>query len=459
MDRAAAELFLASLFFETTPERSEALRNAAKATRSWEGLPGALEGHGVLPLFLRNLTQAGIELPPTIAPVLEARAGAQREDDQRTRLAMTRFLAAAAREGAELTLVGRSALAYDLYPEMLRRLGALEMYVAPEHLARALRAAAEAGLLLAQEALPAWWYRRTGTRLPLTPSSAMLGALSLTCTLHHPSLLLTAREPEVLARRRRVAHEGHALFLLDPLDALLELALSVSTRAGESALVGGRRHLLEAASASPRALHLDQLLDLRTHVERRHAEFAPTAVLARAREWGAGPALRASLECVQMGLGFLPAAREWVRTVAHGLAGPARNADGQAAALFRPDPFERLPQWLRPSDAFLAARYGLPAGAAKRALQIARARHLAAVLGAGTVAGLGLPLALAERLLARKSRRAAWARAQTPQRLSDVNDAWKAAARAEQQKPITPRTISLPEPEEGVARFPDHYKG
>lgn len=458
MDRAAAELFLASLFFESTPERSEALRNAAISSGSWEGLCAALEGHGVLPLFLRNLAQAGIELPPALAPTLTARGGAQRDEDQRTRLTLTRFLAAAGRDGVELTLVGASALVYDLYPECVRRLGVLELFVAPEHLARALRAAETAGLLLDEVTLPPWWYRRTGTVLPLAPSSPMLGSLGLRSTLHHPSLLLTAREPEVLARRKRVAHEGHALFLLDPVDGLLELATSVALRTGETTLVSGRRHLLEAASRAPLALHLEHLLDLRTHIERRHTELAPANVLARAREWGAEPALRATLECIQMGLGFLPGAREWARQVLKGLAGATRSGPS-ASALFRPDPFERLPQWLRPSDAYLTTHFGLAPAPSARSLRLVRARHIAAVLAAGAVAGLGFPLALAARRLARNSRRAAWASAQTPQRMSDVNDAWKAAARVEQQKPITPRTISLPAREEGVARFPDHYRG
>jgi hypothetical protein len=43
--------------------------------------------------------------------------------------------------------------------------------------------------------------------------------------------------------------------------------------------------------------------------------------------------------------------------------------------------------------------------------------------------------------------------------MSDVNEAWRAAARVEQQKPIAPRTIALPPREEGALRFPDHYKG
>src|SRR5262245_39724451 len=460
MDRAAAELFLASLFAETTPERSEIVRNAAQAARNWEGLLPALEAHGVLGFFLRNLDQAGVELPPAAASSFRARLGEQQNDDQRARLGMQRFLAAVARERVEVTLVGSSALCFDLHPAGLRRLGELEVLVAPEHLGRALHAGEEAGLLRRESSLPAWWYRRTATALELAPSSSVLRPIRLRCTLHHPSLCLTAREPEVLARRRRLSHEGHPLFLLDPLDGLLELATRIASRAGEAVLVGGRRHLLAAACASDHPLRLDCLLDARTLIEARHAALPLPTVLARAKEWSAEPALRAVLECLQMGLGFLPGAREWVRSLLAGLATatPARAPGSLEPALFRPDPIERLPQWLWPPEAFFARRNGRgPRSAAE--LRLARARQVAGVLFAAMVAGLGFPLALLQRRAERSARRGAWARAQTPQRMSDVNEAWRAAARVEQQKPITPRTIALPPREEGAVRLPDHYKG
>ncbi|HEX6881819.1 MAG TPA: nucleotidyltransferase family protein [Planctomycetota bacterium] len=461
MDRAAAELFLASLFVESTPERHEALRNAAKGARSWEGLPESLAAHGVLGLFLANLAAAGIELPAALAPTLAARTGEQRGADQRARLGLARFLAAAGRQGVEVTLVGHSALCFELYPEPLRRLGELELHVAPEHLARALRAGEEAGFLLAEQALPAWWHRRTHTALTLAPASSFLLPLRLATRLHHPSLLLTAREPEVLARRRRVAHEGHALFLLEPLDGLLELSVALARRAGEALLVSGRRHLLDAAARGVHPLRLDLLLDLRTFLEARHGDLRASEVLARASEWSAQPALRAALECLQMGLGFLPGAREWSRQVAQGLAAAAPPAaNGSAPAQFRPDPVERLPQWLRPSDAFLARHQALPSGGGPRALRLARARHVAGVLGQCALAGAAFPLAVVARLLERERRRRLWADASTPQRMSDVNDAWRtAAARVEQQKPLRPRTIALPEDTERVAKYPDRYLG
>src|SRR6185436_14296328 len=191
MDRAAAELFLACLFVEVTPERQEALRNAAKGVRNWDGLQSAHEGHGVLSLFLRNLAQAEIELPPAIAPIFQARGGAQRDNDQRARLTLQRFLAAASRERIEVTLVGGSALFLDLYPEPLRSAGELELFVPPEHIGRALSAAEQAGLLLDESALPAWWYRRVQLALPLAPSSSMMRSVRVRSRLHHPSLLLT----------------------------------------------------------------------------------------------------------------------------------------------------------------------------------------------------------------------------------------------------------------------------
>jgi hypothetical protein len=460
MDRAAAELFLATLFTETTPERSEVVRNAAQAARNWEGLLPAVEGHGVLGLFLRNLDQAGVEIPPAVAPAFRARAGEQQIDDQRTRHGLQRFLAAAARERVEATLAGNSALCFDLHPPSMRRLGEPELLVAPEHLGRALQAGEEAGLLRPESSLPAWWFRRTATAIELVPSSPVLRPIRLRCTLHHPSLCLTVREPEVLARRRRVSHEGHPLFLLDPLDGLLELATRIASRAGETVLVGGRRHLLAAAGSSDHPLQLDCLLDVRTLVEARHATLPLTMVLARAKEWSAEPALRAVLDCLQMGLGLLPGAREWVRSLLAALAAatPARAPGSLGPALFRPDPIERLPQWIWPPDAFFARRDGAGSVPAT-VLRLARARQVFGVLGAAVVAGIGLPLALLQRRAERSARRSAWARAQTPQRMSDVNEAWRAAARVEQQKPIAPRTIALPPREEGALRFPDHYKG
>jgi hypothetical protein len=427
MDRATAELFLASLFVETTPERQEALRNAAKAVRNWDGLKESLEGHGLIGLFRANCAAAGLELPATVATAFEARAGHQRGADQRARLGLQRYLAAAGRERVEVTLVGSSALCFDLYDAPLRRLGELELHVAPEHLARALRAGEQAGFLLAEESLPAWWYARTMLDLPLAPASSYLQPLRLRARLHHPSLLLTSREPEILARRR---------------------------------LVTGRRHLLDAAGRGTHALRLDLLLDLRTFIEKHHARLRVTEVLSRAGEWSAEPALRAALECLQMGLGFLPEARDWARQVAQGVAAAAPpGAIGAAPAQFRPDPIERLPQWLRPSDPFLVRRHALPAGAPVRALRLARARHVAGVLGGCALAGAAFPLALLGRRLQRDLRRKQWEFAQSPQQMGDVSEAWRtAASRAEQQKPLAPKTIAL-DPESSVARYPDRYRG
>jgi hypothetical protein len=315
-------------------------------------------------------------------------------------------------------------------------------------LPRVLEAGEEAGLLRPESALPGWWYRRSGAAIELAPVSAVLRPIRLRCQLHHPSLCLTSREPEVLARRRRVLHEGHPVFVLDPVDAL-ELAITVAW-AGEATLVQGRRHPLYAAGRA-RTRCASTTLDLRTFIEARHREIAPGAMLARAREWSCEPALRACLECIQMGLGFPGGAREWAASLAQSLAAAAPSgARRLEPALFRPDPIERLPQWIWPTDAFLARRFALRTGTSVRELRSARVRHLLSVLGAGAFAAIGFPLALLLCRMERSARRQAWAKAQTPQRMSDVNDAWRAAARVEQMKPVTPRSIALPPREEGA---------
>ena len=455
MDRAAAELFLASLFVESTPERREALKNAAAGTKSFEGLVPALEHHGLLLLFQRNLAAAGVDAPPTLEAQLTARAGEQRHAALRARLTLQRFLAACARDGVEVTAIRGSALALDLYPEPLRTLRALELAVAPEHFTRAVRAAEVAGLVPSEGALPPWWYRRTHTTLELAPSSPHLTPIRLTAHLHHPSLQLAVREPELVARRRRLSIEGHALFALEPLDAFLELTVALASRAGADALTTGRRHLLQAATTPRAALDLAALVDLRTFVEQHHASLAPAAVVARAREWNAEAALRAVLECLTMGLGFLPAAREWTRAV----AGPLAATPAPNQAVFHPDPIERLPHWLRPGPTTLARRAHLAASPSPRALQLARTRHLSEAALHGLFALLAYPAALLARQLSRSTRAATLATLSDPSRQSDLAATFKTNARVDDMKPITPRTIALEPREESASKYPDHYRG
>jgi len=465
MDRAAAELFLASLFLEPTPERESALKNAVPAAANWEGLLPALEAHGVLVLFRRNLERAGVELPAAIAPLLQSRANQLADEAQRTWLTLQRLLQVCAREPLEITLVGDSAFAFDVYPERtLRRPGTLELLVRGRHFAAALRCAEQAGLLLAESSLPARWQRSMHTSVELVPCSPLLCGVRLRARLHHPSLLLTVKQDELLQRRRSLDLEGSSVFTLDPLDRLLDLAVQLATRAGETLLAAGRRTLLAAAGSAGHPLRLSWILDLHSEVERRHAGLSVAGLVERAKEWNAEAALKASLELAHTGLGFAPEAREWVRQVTRGLAGASSSeGHGRAASalpvLFRPDPIERLPLWLRPSEAFLVRYYGLAAGASPRRLRVARARHLAGILGQGAVTLVALPIGLLARRLARNRRRAAWEEAQAPQRIGDLNDAWRAAQRVEQQKAIAPRSVSLLPQEEGVQRLPDHYRG
>jgi len=455
MDRAAAELFLASSFVESTPERLAACKNAAANVKSFEGFVPALQHHGLVLLFQRNLGAAGVEPPPTLATQLTAGAGEARHAALRVRLTLQRFLAACAREGVEVTAIRGSALALGLYDEPLRTQRELELFVAPEHLARALRAAEVAGLAPAAGALPAWWYRHTHTTLPLRASSPHLVPVRLATRLHHPSLQLSVREPELVARRKRLSIEGHDLFVLDPLDALLELALHVASRAGQEPLTTGRRHLLTAVATSDAPLDPAELVDLRTFIERHHAAHPPAALVARAREWNAEAALCAVLECLTMGLGFLPAAREWTRAVAGPLAAAARPNP----AVFFPDPFERLPHWLRPDPTTLARCTPLAGTPSTQLLRLARARHLLRAGLLGLFALVAFPFALLARQLSRSTREATFTALSDPAKQSDLAAAFKTTARVDDMKPITPRAIALEPREESASKYPDHYRG
>jgi len=467
MDRAAVELFLAALYVEGTPERQEALRLAASAARNWEGLVSVLDGHGLLLLFLRNLDQAGLEIPHTLEASLQARAGQLRSEQQRARLTLKQFLQTAAYEGLEVTLVGGTALSFEPHALTdLRRPGPLELRVDQAHFSRALTVARQVGLLPGEASLPTWWHRLTRLPLRLLPTTPLLQEAELSTVLHHPSLLLTASTTDIDLRRGRLLVEGLAAQVLDPIDRLLDLSVRIATRAGAVLLQPGRSALAAASSSGNHPLRVGWVLDLAQEIERRHATHTVADVLARAQEWSAEPALCAALQCIQSGLGFSPPAREWARAVALGLARvPARvpprlpGATSSLVALFRPDPIERLPHWAGPSEDYLARRFDLDAQASLRDRRLARARHLADLATQGALAAALWPPALLARRLGRDSSRRAWAGATSPQRLSEIKDAWRAEVLLEKQKPLAPRTVSLPEPEEGRLRLPDRYLG
>lgn len=461
MDRAAAELLVASLFVDPSAERLAALKQRSAAVTNWDTLLNAAQGHGVVGLLRHNLDAAGVELPASIAPVLAARASEAGDAGQRARLALQQILSAAAVENLDVTLVGASSYAFDLYADRaLRRPGLLELHVRARDLRTALRAAEVAGLLPEPRSLPAWWYRGTALPLPLAPSSSLLCRARLHTRLHHPSLLLGVREAEVRERRKRFSHEGWSVHVLDPIDRVLDHAVRLAASAGDKLLLPGRRGLVEAASDPGHPLRLDLVLDLATAIERFLADLPVAAVLERARQWRAEAPLSAALQCLQSGLGFVAPARDWARSVAMDLArGPRGVAQPNALpATFRPDPIERLPLWARPTEDFLVRRYAIER-ATRPALARAQALHYATLLVQGTVALLGLPIALVQRWMDRGQRDEALARAQSPQRQTDVVDAWRASQRLEQQKAITPRTLALPPPEEGAQRYPDHYAG
>lgn len=453
MDRTASELCLATLFLQPTPERQVALGPLVQAVQDWGGLLDALEAHGVLGLFRRNLEAAGVELPANVSSALAPRAGRARDAGQRARLSLERITGHARGAGLDVTVRGEAVDLLELYEAAdLRSPGVLDLHAPARGLRALLGALPHAGFLTDPEALPSWWYRRLDLPVTLAPVSPFLSAVRVHGRWHHPSLLVAVTEATLDGRRRRVGAAGGDAAggprALDPLDHLLDVAVELAIQAGET-LRDGRRTLLNAAARPDRPLRLGRVLDLHTRVETRCAEIPVDALLERAREWNAEAPLQAALECLQTGLGLAPEAREWARRATLALA---RSASGvRHSPTFRPDAIERLPQWLRPEAGYLTRRHGsVSRGRVRHGLELARQ---------GAVAGLGWPIAWLQRRLERDRNRAAWEEAQRPDKLADVTAAWRAAQRVEEQSPIRPRTLSLPVRDPDENRLPDHYAG
>lgn len=448
LDRSAAELVLATLFLEPSPERLESLRKAVGAVRSYGGFLQTLEAHGVLGTAARNLELVGVELPPIVGPDLEQRAAELREGQRRARLTLQRFLQAAGRAEIEVTLLEESALQRD--PDSsLHNAGPLDLLVSRKHLAAAARAGAAVGLALGEGVLPIWWHLFARSPLWLASGSPLLCPVRLRGHLHHPSQLLTVELEELFRRRRRAEFEGLPVYTLDPADRLLYLATAVASRAGEALNSPGRRSLLAAASAPGHPLRLGWILQVRAEVERAQAELSPQALVARAHEWCGEEALRATLECIHGGLGFLPGAKEWVRQVLLGLAPqgaglPARAPAGAEPAYdFRADIVERLPRWFLPPQAYLVRRYQLPVDASPGKRRAVRAEHIARVLLHGTLALSLFPAALLARRLSRPARRRGLEQARGSERAQDAVLDWLQAARAASAPRSVLRTVAL----------------
>lgn len=453
MDRTASELCLATLFLRPTPERQVALGPLVQAVQDWAGLLDALEAHGVLGLFRRNLEAADVELPASVASALAPRAGRARDAGQRARLSVERISGHARGAGLDVTLRGEAVDLLELYEGAdLRAPGVLDLHATARELRALLKALPRAGFLPEPGSLPTWWYRRLDLPVPLAPASPFLSAVRLHGCWHHPSLLIGVHESTLDGRRRRLGGPGVDAAAgpraLDPLDHLLDVTVELATHAGET-LRAGRRTLLAAAARPDQPLRLGRVLDLHTRVETRCAEIPVDALLERAREWNAEAPLQAALECLQTGLGLEAEAREWARRATQALA--RTTAGARPSPAFRPDPIERLPQWVRPESSLLQRRHG--------SLSRGRVRHGLELVRQASVAGLGWPIACLQRRLERQQQAAAWDEARRPDRLADVTAAWRAAQRAEEQSPIRPRTLSLPVRDPHETRLPDHYAG
>lgn len=454
MSRPAPSLPVACAFLEPREERLERLRAAARATPLDDATLRALELHGILPLAARNLRLAGAAPADGPAERLAERERALREEGLRNGLTLERLLDALADAGVEVTLLKGASLALDLWPDpLLRSQGDVDVLVARGDLRRAVRAAADAGLVEPAGALPIWWYRAQHFHLKLEPLFPMLKEVELHWRLHHPSLLVAVRHEALVARRVAVEHAGRGAFALDPLDRYLHLATHLASHWVSPPDDPARA--LATDGAQPPAVRLKWLVDLAAEAERLadeglRDERGSDALLERAREWGAERELAlaaGALDALGMldagGRTFLAGAltARAPRATPRGApsAGDHTAARPLAGLDFRREALARWPRWCWPPAAYWRAR--LPAAGSARRLA-ARLAHALGVVGRSAAALVTLPVALAGRVLVRGRRAARRCQARAPERVLDLVVAWRArlaAAAGGAAEDATPR--------------------
>ena len=208
---ASAELVLATLFLDTSAERSAALRAVARdvPAEEWFDVTTALELHGVLPLAWRNLELASVELPASAAEALRARDAALREDSRSDALTLGRLLETTRRADIELVLLKGASLATDLYEDpSLRSQGDIDVLVEPRQVRSAVRAAATIGLLPTERQVPLWWYRLAHFHVKLSAETRFLRDVEIHWRLHSPALLLTVTTDQLRGRLQPVEVGG-----------------------------------------------------------------------------------------------------------------------------------------------------------------------------------------------------------------------------------------------------------
>ena len=426
MDGARSRFLIAALFVESTPERRVALQAIAEEVGDWGGVVETAERHGVLGLVARNVRDSDAPLPDDVRTLLEERSEAMREDAQRFRFTLSRFVRAATERGIVPTLLKGASLTLDLYSDpSWRGQGDIDLLVEPDEISGALRIGAAAGVMPGVGALPVWWYRRAHFHVKLLPSSALLREVEVHWALQHPSLLLTPNLDAMKARRVESDVDGARVLVLDRVDRFLHLTTHLVSHARGvpgSADAGTLARLVEDVR---HPLRLKWVVDLHVELERWGADLPIEELAVRAREWGCEGELRWTVEWVRNALGLPPEADSSAARLMKA-AGPRTprevgvraQADGPMDAFdFRGDALSRLPRWFWPPAEYLDRRYG------DRSLR--RARHALGVAARVLTTCALLPVALVGRWMLAARRRANLDAAQEPDAVLELAVAWR----------------------------------
>ncbi len=428
LDAATADFGLDGLFLEATPQRLERLAASARSM-AWEPLVRALESHGVLLLFLRNLALAGVEPPADARALVAQRERVLREDARRFRFTLLRFLHEAQARGVVPVLLKGASLGLDLYPDVLRSQGDIDLLVKTEELAPAISAARAIGLIIDADAFPGWWYRLAHFHRKLVPATALVREIELHWSLVHPSALLTIQDEALRSRAQEQRVFGVAIRSLDPADRFLHLVTHLVSHAG-GALGPPDRTTMRAVLEDPESpLKLRWTVDIHAEWEKRSGLWTSNQLAERAHEWNAEPHLCWALRWVRSAWGFEPDPEHRAALVLEDLGAPqplprrsrvsgapVRGFDFRARALGGAFP------WAFPPASYLERRYGARSLIDRALWRALRGVEVLARLG---LAVLLLPAALVGRVLLRRARKRAFAQANSPERVLDLSVAWR----------------------------------
>lgn len=384
-----------------------------------EEVVALLELHGILPVCLASLSGSptpGGEGSRDLVSAMQRREQPLRSHAARTTLTTERILRACAERGLTPVLLKGASLFVDVYPEpWLRPTGDVDLLMSEEDLPLAIEAAYEAGLAVAPERLPLFYYRLVHFHLKLHPAANLLCEVELHWALQSPALLLTVKTDDVLARTRRFTWHDMPVRTLDPLDRYLHLATHLLSHWGETAPLDDEGLVLSLLTSAAPPARLKWILDLRLALERmaRDGVDAP-ALIDRAEEWSALPAL-----CRAIGLARVVGLADGARPLADDVL--RRSGQDPVGFPWRDSPdrarrsFDAVPRPARGLDFRLSALGGIfrwafpPREYFERRPPprgfLRRMGHALRVLARVKLAALLLPVALLGRRLQARGRR------------------------------------------------------